>query len=531
VDIVLNSLAGDFIPKSISVLKETGCFVEIGKTGVWDAESVRQVKSEAQYFILFLGAILEQDPGLIREMLLSLLADFENGTLKPLPHQVFPLEKSVDAFRFMAQAKHVGKIVITQQREQPRGYAIRPDAAYLITGGLGGLGLACARWLVEKGARHLVLVSRGAPSTQAQAALDEIQAAGAAVILARADVSRRDELEEALRRAAATMPPLRGIIHAAGVLDDGILLEQTWPRFSAVMAPKMDGAWNLHALTLGAPLDFFVLFSAGASLLGSPGQSNYAAANAFLDGLAHYRRSRGLPALAVNWGAWAEVGMAARLGAQTLRRWSAQGIDPIKPADGMRALERLLERGAVQAAVLPVNWQRFNRQQDEEVRPLLRRLVMEGAPREGEPARTAGRAAFREQLKQTPPEEQMKFLVQRVTGEVNKVLGLDPAHPTSPRQGFTDIGLDSLMAVELSNRLQKELECSLPSTLIFEYPNIEALTGYLAVEVLGIAASGPAPQPADGADKQQQAIMEEVESIPEESLEDALLKELKDAGY
>jgi len=278
-------------------------------------------------------------------------------------------------------------------------------------------------------------------------------------------------------------------------------------------------------------LDFFILFSGGASLLGSPGQANYAAANSFLDGLAHYRRACGLPALSINWGAWAEVGMASRLGGQAHRRWAAQGMEQIKPADGVRAMERLIERRLVQAAVLPISWQKINRPEPEEIQPLLRLLVKREASRASSDQPSAGRVSFVDQLKQAPPEEQLKLLARRVTEEVNKVLALDASHTPNPKQGFTDIGLDSLMAVELSNRLQKELGRSLPSTLTFEYPTIEALTNYLATEVLAIAVPLASQDGGQVVDKQTQAILKEVEEIPEESLEDAILKELKDAGY
>lgn len=525
VDIVLNSLAGDFIPKSISVLKEKGCFVEIGKTDVWDEERVQELKSGISYFILYLGEILDKDPQLIRGMLLDLLADFENGTLKPLPQKLFPIERSVDAFRFMAQAKHIGKIVITQKTS----VTLHAEGTYLITGGLGGLGLVTARWLADQGARHLALVSRSEPSAQAKETLCEIEAMGVDVYIARADISHKDSVEKILDHIQANMPSLRGIIHAAGVLDDGILSEQTWSRFAAVMAPKVDGAWNLHTLTLGMPIDFFILFSAGASLLGSPGQSNYAAANAFLDGLAHYRRSCGLPALSINWGAWAEIGMASRLGDQNQKRWASQGMEQIKPADGLRAMERLLHLGSIQMGVLPINWTRFNRQA-ETVRPLLRNLVR-NQTQETESTANVGRTSFLDQLEKTPEEEKLKLLFQRVQSEAQKVLGLDSSHLPNPRQGFTDIGLDSLMAVELSNRLQKDLEHPLPSTLTFEYPTIEVLTHYLATEVLGISAANMPDASAQDDEMQTQAILAEVEKIPDDELEDAILKELKDAGY
>jgi acyl carrier protein len=322
------------------------------------------------------------------------------------------------------------------------------------------------------------------------------------------------------------MPPLRGVIHAAGVLDDGVLLEQRWPRCRQVLAPKVDGAWNLHQATLNTPLDFFILYSAGAALLGSPGQSSYAAANAFLDGLAHYRRARGLPAVSINWGAWAEVGMAARQGDETLRRWAEGGITPIRPAGGLRALEELLRRGCAQVAVLQVNWHRLQRHGQ----PLLSRLVLPQAAVPAAAPAAAGQPTFVAQLNAAAPEDRYALLFRRVTEEVNRVLGLGPQQRTNPRQGFTDLGLDSLMAVELSNRLQGVLERRLPSTLTFEHPTIDALTAFLSAEVLSI--SQPAPgEPSAQVAQPNTAMKTEVEGLDDDAVEDALLKELKDAGY
>ncbi|HEY9226744.1 MAG TPA: SDR family NAD(P)-dependent oxidoreductase, partial [Gemmatimonadaceae bacterium] len=307
VDIVLNSLAGDFIPKSLGVLRRGGRFIEIGKTDIWDATRVAAEYPGIGYSALYLGEVTAADPQYIRNMLLELLQDFESGTLTPLPVHAFPLEKAVDAFRFMAQAKHTGKVVLTQHH----GSQVRADATYLVTGGLGGLGLLVARSLAADGARHLVLMGRRAPSATAQATIDQLVASGVQVVVATADVAQAADVQRVIAQIATTLPPLRGIVHAAGVVEDAMLADQDAGRFSRVLAPKVAGTWNLHTLTREFPLDFFVLFSSGAALLGSPGQGNYAAANLFLDALAHQRHAHGLPALSINWGSWAEVGMAA----------------------------------------------------------------------------------------------------------------------------------------------------------------------------------------------------------------------------
>ena len=201
------------------------------------------------------------------------------------------------------------------------------EATYLITGGLGGLGRAVATWLVEQGARHLVLMGRSAPSASAQQTLDALRKAGAHVVVARGDVARADDVASVIESIRMSMPPLRGVVHAAGVLDDGIVAHLDQRRLRDVMAPKVDGAWNLHALTRDVDLDFFVLFSSAASVLGSPGQAHYAAANSFLDALAWHRRAEGRSALSINWGPWAEVGLVNR--PEQVRHLSRHGIEPM----------------------------------------------------------------------------------------------------------------------------------------------------------------------------------------------------------
>ena len=235
-------------------------------------------------------------------------------------------------------AKRLVRVAHTNHTAEPA--TIQGDGTYLITGGWGGLGLLTAGWLVERGARELVLLGRGAPSGQALERIQGWERAGARVRVVRADVANFDEMA---RMIAEIGSPLRGVVHAAGVLADGVLLEQTWERFTTVMAPKVEGAWNLHRLTRGAPLDFFVMYSSAASVFGSAGQANHAAANAFLDVLAQQRRAEGLPALSVNWGAWSEVGAAADGGMEA--RMSLQGMGVIAPRQGMELLRKALESG------------------------------------------------------------------------------------------------------------------------------------------------------------------------------------------
>jgi myxalamid-type polyketide synthase MxaB len=472
IDIVLNSLTDDFIPKSLALLRRGGRFLEIGKRGIWDHAQVRRMKPEIAYHVIYLGEVVEQQPALVQEMLRELIEAFEAGHLAPLPRTAFSLRDAASAFRYMAQAKHVGKVVLRQDMGRGR---IVPDATYLVTGGLGSLGLAVAQWLVAEGAQHLVLVGRHGPHAAAQTVLAELAQRGAQVVVRQADVAHAEEVQ-ALLDSLGAQPPLRGIIHAAGVLDDGVLLQQTWERFAKVLASKALGAWHLHQATEGLALDFFVLFSSVASVLGSAGQGNYAAANAYLDGLAWYRRGRGLPALSINWGPWGEVGMAARLEQRDQNRQAAAGIRPIPPALGVQALEHALASDATQWTVLPVDWAgllgRFPAGGEP---PLFRRMASEATRVPAPPARDAA-GSVRRQLEAAAPDARPALLLEYVRGQVAQILGLDRARPPADTAGLTELGMDSLMAVEFRNRLQAALGVTLPSNLALEYPTIEGLS-------------------------------------------------------
>ncbi|MCG3153920.1 MAG: Phthiocerol/phenolphthiocerol synthesis polyketide synthase type I PpsC [bacterium] len=536
VDLVLNSLAGEFIPQSLALLRRGGRFLEIGKTEVWNADSVKAQYPEVSYHIIYLGETVHAQPALIRQQFLELCEAFGRGELHPLPATSFPLAEAVSAYRYMAQARHIGKVVLTQT-EQARGEgqeargegqgAITAHASYLITGGMGALGLQVARWMVEQGARHLVLVGRSAPSSEASRAIAEMEQAGAKITIAQADISREDEVKRIL---ATSAPPLRGIVHSAGVLADGILLQQDWPRFANVLAPKMNGAWHLHRATRHLPLDFFVMFSSIAAVFGATGQSNYAAANAFLDGLAHYRRWQGLPALSINWGAWAEGGMVTGLGKRGEQKMSGTGLSLIAPEQGVHALAQLLASGRTQVAVMPMAWQQFLQRFVPGQEPPLYAEIAKQTRIDPKHFKAPEQAAtILQELDKATPAERLELLTAHVREQVIKVLGLEGAPAPELQQGLTELGMDSLMAVELSNRLRASLGKTLPSTLAFEYPTIAALTKFLATEVLALATA-EAAESANGKGSAATGA-ETLEHLSGEELEESLLQELEGAGY
>ncbi|MEH1901397.1 MAG: SDR family NAD(P)-dependent oxidoreductase [Nostoc sp.] len=482
VDIVLNSLTSlGFIEKSLSVLQSKGRFVEISKRNAWKPEAVAEVRPDVAYFPVDLMQLVEEQPKLAQGILQKLMQQFEQGKLKPLPHTVFPLTDAIAAFRYMQQAKHTGKIVISQFSNTSPSLQLNERGTYLITGGLGGLGLLVARWLVEKGAKHLVLVGRQGVKPENAQALKSLQAMDVQVKIVQADVSQEAEIAQVLHEIAQSSLPLRGVIHSVGVLEDGLIQQLSWERFARVLAPKVEGAWHLHSLTKDQPLDFFVMFSAAASILGNIGQSNHAAANTFLDALVYERRAMGLPALCINWGAVDEVGAAVKLDISS--RLVGTGIGTIPAQAVLEILEELLSDRSVQVGVIPIDWSQFGKPWgDAPFFSLLQSNIVSQSSEDNTPS-------LRQQLQNTAPEEVQPLLANHVNFHLSKILGLSPTAIINPQQGFFDMGMDSLTSVELWNRLQSSLECDLPPTLLFKCGTVAELVDYLSQNVLGLTLS------------------------------------------
>ncbi len=489
VQVVLNSLSDEFIPQSLAVLAPGGYFLEIGKRNVWPAQKVAQEFPQVHYHIYDLAVEMQEHPDLLQNALAEILHALDAGHMEVLPTRSFHYHSADDAFRYMAQAKHIGKIAIHFHiNHEPH------DAgSYLITGGSRGLGLEVAHHLAELGAGTLVLVSRFATDAAAQEKIEHIRAKGVHVVHMQADIADPAAAAAVLAQIERDLPPLRGIIHAAGITDDGLMVNQNWERFEKVLASKVSGAWNLHNLTRHLHLDFFVLFSAGASIFGSAGQSSYAAANAFLDALAYHRRSLSLPAVAINWGAWVEIGMAARLGEQHTERWRRLGIQTITPEEGLEALDALMSLPVTQVAVLPVQWNILNRAVENQVPPLLSDMVAASGPARPAAVETAPENAWLNRVLAASSDEQARMLQEMVCAQLVQVLGLKSAQSVDMRQPLTELGLDSLMAVEFSNRLRGQLAHPLPSTLAFEYRTIEAVAGYIQSEILPKITQKAAP--------------------------------------
>ncbi len=383
--------------------------------------------------------------------------------------------------RYVARLKHA---LVTEKKTLLK---IDSNASYLITGGLGGLGLQIAHHLVGLGARHLLLISRtGAATPEAQAEIKRLEDRNVTVTVVAGDISEIGSLSDLSARINGS---LRGIIHTAGVLDDGMMMEQSAQRFKTVMAPKIQGTWNLHQLTQSIPLDFFVCFSSMTSVIGAIGQANYAAANAFMDAFCHYRHAKGLPALSINWGPWNSPGMAAN---DHLRHhWDAIGMGMITPEQGVDIFGHLLNLQTNQMGVIDMEWSKYPDESTffEYLKPASAHKNVKAAN-------------IIHQLNSAQGEPRRKLLIRYIEDQVCHILGYDAGQSFRITQGFFDLGINSLTSMEFRNNLQHDLGCRLPSTLVFDYPTIKKLVDYLLAEVLNdeehndgvFSASSPATQ-------------------------------------
>ena len=505
VDVVLNSLSGELMRRSLDLVRPGGRFVELG---LRDAIAHAQIDLAPfargiGYTLVNLGELIVHAPARVREIFEEVLDHVRAGLLAPLPRREAPLSSAPQLMWEMGRGRHIGKFVVTVGSAEratltQRSHAsVSGDASYLITGGLGGLGLSLARSLAEQGAGELILIGRsGVVRDDQRAALSRIESTGARVRVEAIDVTDR----EALAKLIAALPPerpLRGIVHAAAVLEDAMLVNQTPDSFARVMHPKVAGAWNLHQVSEGLDLDFFVLYGSAASVLGAPGQANYVAANAFLSGLASHRRGLGLPALCLGWGPFADVGLAAADAARGVRLGS-RGLHEFTVDEGLELFTRL--RGSERAELLPCRldvgtWAEFY--PEAASWPYLQELEKRVSTREGA-------SEFLEDLQTKPAIVVRKLLVDLVVRELIRVTRADATKidPTTP---FADLGVDSLLGIELRNRLRAATRVELPSTAIWTHPS----PAELAAELFeSIRKNQPTPALPPKVDEEVEATLE-----------------------
>lgn len=489
VDVILNSLAGEAIPRGLSILRPGGRFLEIGKRDIHADASLgmRLFRNNNALFGIDLDQLFQLQPARMGDLLRSIADQFQQGQLHSLMTTAFPAHRTKEAFRLMQQGKHVGKLVLdytTRPAEvfpapQPK-LQLSPDASYWIVGGLGGFGLEIARWLIRCGARWLVLTNRRADdSEQVRHALEQMRAEGADVRVMPADVTRWEDVQDVKERISRELPPLRGVFHAAMVLEDRLLVDLDLPTLMRVLRPKVLGGWHLHQATIDVPLEHFVLFSSLTSIFGHAGQANYAAANAFLDSLGQFRRSQGLPGLTMNWGHLGGVGYLAersKLG----ERLERQGVLSFSVEQATECLSYAMVAGETQLSVLRMDWTLWRGLGiTTRVSPRFAHLLRHGA--KGLETQDA-EARTLDQWRQASRSECETYFQRQLTLKIAQLLGVS-AERMDADVPLLNLGLDSLMAVELRNWVQSRFALSLPIASLMRSGSLRSVAESMAEAV------------------------------------------------
>ncbi len=490
VDVVLNSLFGEAMMRSIDVLKPFGRFLELGKRDYYANTRIglRPFRQNLSYFGIDADQLLTRQPKLADRIFAALVDLFEDGVLTPLPYRTFAGEDATRAFRLMQQSGHIGKIILTppaatKARKPAEPLALRDDASYLIVGGFGGFGLETAKWLVEHGARHLAITSRrGAVTEEAVAAVKELEAAGVTVKAAACDVADKTATEALIAEIMAEMPPLRGVLHTAMVLDDALIANLDKDRIEKVLAPKIAGARNLDQLTRDLDIDLFVMFSSATTIVGNPGQANYVAANGYLEALARERRAAGLAGLAIAWGAIADAGYLARntdVNEMLSRKLGRHALGAREALDGLGAL--LMHSPDAAVAYARIDWASARKELALLSTPLFGDLASDIDADTGDGGAEIDVHALIEGLDRGKAVETVAKLL---AGEIARILRL-PAEEVDRHRPLAEIGMDSLMALELRMAAEQRLGIDIPLMSIANGATLADISGRVTSRVLG----------------------------------------------
>ena len=484
-------------------------FVNVGQASLWG-----------------LGKVIALEHPDLKRLLIDIDPANEAESIPALVEEILSPDKE-DQIALRQGLRYVARLTNVTEFTDDR-LQMDANGSYLITGGLGALGIKVANWLAARGVGNLILIGRRDASAQAQKAIAQLESSGVKVLVTSADVSNFEELAQTFKVIEAQMPPLRGVIHAAGVLDDGLILRQNWSSFERVMAPKVAGSWNLHRLTQELPLDFFVCFSSVASLIGSPGQGNYAAANAFMDALCHHRRSLNLPGSSINWGPWAGEGMAANAPEQWQQLLAGWGFKSLAAERGLEALKQILHHQLVQIGVVSIDWSKFIGQFSVGAESPIFSEVVTPISQPEKSVESKQKLQLLQQLQKMSSDRRQKLLIDYIREQLGSVLKLDPTEKLNPQQGFFEMGIDSLMTIELKNRVEVDLGCSLPSTLFFKYPTLESLAEYLVNRLIQSDVSQvPAIEPPVEEEVMLTNTVDDVEQLSEAEAEALLLAKIE----
>jgi NADPH:quinone reductase-like Zn-dependent oxidoreductase/SAM-dependent methyltransferase/acyl carrier protein len=527
VDVVLNALANEAIPMGLSCLAEFGRFLEIGKRDIYQNSRIplRPLRRNASFHVIAMDSVFAGDESLTRNMLAEISDLVEKGALRPLPFRAFPANNVDAAFRLMAAGKHIGKVVVSfpksfvPHRGRPiaPNFEIKSEGCYLITGAFGGFGKVIANWLTQGGARHLVLSSRtGASTPDAEAFVKNLRDRGISVQIVKADVGSHNDVNHLFTEIRENGQPLRGVFHLAMVIDDAPLTALTRNRMASVIGPKALGAWLLHQGTREIALDCFVMFSSVSSLFGNPAQGNYAAANAFLDSLAHHRHALGLPGLTINWGMLGEEGYVAR-NERVGEFLAKQGVTELSPGEVVSIVRSSISAGIPQVAAIRVDWAKWKTFfRGMQANPLLERIFAAVDKYES----SSVKSDWRNKIDVAGPEERQTVIAQAVREVVGSVLRVKP-ETLRDDQPLTDLGLDSLMGVEIENSLEASIGVALPPTSLMRARTIGQIATLIAGHLggAGSTATSPATAPALAAESAVSSVEVDFDALSSEQIE------------
>lgn len=492
VDIVLNSLSGEAIFASIRCLSPYGRFVEIGKTDIYRNSKIglQPFGNNLSYFGVDIDRLFKQKEQFSGELFQEAIDFFVDNKFRVHPTKVFPVSKIREAFQYMAGARHTGKIIISMEGEvevaPPMEILFKEDASYLLTGGCSGFGLAVADWMTQKGAKHLVLMSRSGPKTEDEEnIIAKMRERDVNVMIALGDVANKKDVDRILKEVSDKMPPLKGIQHAAMVLDDGSIPEIDHERYLKVFVPKSIGCWNLHEASLDLDLDHFVLYSSISSIYGNPGQVSYVAGNSFLESFAHFRRSMGMTAMTINWGVLGDVGFVARSGNVGGLLYK-QGWKTFTLKQSTDILEQMLLTNPVQRVATDSDWEEVGNFYPHSCNTSrFGHLIRE---KELSAVSASGSGDLSAVLSDLGKEEQTDILCSHLRDTFARVLGL-AAEKIDPTEAVTKYGLDSLMANQIRNWIQSSLALDYSMMRIMKGPTLEEMTDQILDEMSGQADS------------------------------------------
>ncbi|MFZ2725738.1 MAG: type I polyketide synthase, partial [Methylococcaceae bacterium] len=494
VDVVLNSLAGEAINRNFQVLKPFGRFVELGKRDFYENTRIglRPFRNNISYFGVDADQLMSLRPQLTRQLFGEMMQLFHQGILHPLPYTTFDANQVIDAFRYMQQARQIGKIVVTYEqgirsKASVKALPVAPlklsaNASYLITGGLTGFGLKTAQWLADKGAGALILLSRtGKASAEDQPIIDNLIAQGVSVLCASCDVSDKAALQTILNDAEKTLPPLKGIIHAAMVIEDGLARHSTQEQIDKVFTPKIEGAWHCHELTKDKALDFFVLYSSVTTLFGNPGQSNYVAANTWLEALAAYRNKLGLPATCICWGAIDDVGFLARNEKIKAALQSRMGGAALASSTALDILEQMLLNNSPTVGVMEFDWRAMSSFLPSAKSAKFREFTSHSNDNTDS---DSNRADIERLLNELNDADLQSAFVELLKDELSQIL-LIAKEKIDANQSMYDMGLDSLMGVELMGAIENRFNVQIPVMALSDAPTLNKLAARLITQLRG----------------------------------------------